>query len=436
MSALAELIADPASPPLIDQEGALAPEAPRDLASTGVDPVFLAELALKLTHTVPQCTTRWVCEEICLPLPMTEDLLQQLARDHLVEVQGIEGPFNHRYAITKKGHERAARVMGTSGYMGPAPVALDAYETMLDFFHGKFPEINFEEVKEALASLTLLPEDTLTAALAVMSQRSLFIYGPAGNGKTTVARLLHNVIQGELWIPYAIGVGQEVIRVFDPQLHEEAPGEFAQPWKVDRRWVRVRRPLVIAGGEMTLDSLEPSFVPSRGCYEAPMHIKANGGTFMIDDLGRQRIEPKHLLNRWIIPMEHGFDYFDLRTGQKIKMPFRQMLIVATNLELDQVTDPAFLRRMGYRLQLEAPTPMRYRQIFEKLASQWWTEVPQGLLDRLIKRYQEENRELRSCEPRDLLGRVQDICQLRKQPMTLDEEVLDLAWASYFGTKRK
>src|SRR5207244_4163116 len=148
----------------------------------------------------------------------------------------------------------------------------------------------------------------------------------------------------------------------------------------------------------------------------------------------QRVEPKVLLNRWIIPMEHGFDYFDLHTGQKIKLPFQQMLVVATNLDLDSVTDPAFLRRMGYRLHLETPTPQRYREIFEKHAARWWADVPAGLMDRLIERYRAEGRELRGCEPRDLLNRVQDICKLHRQPMELNDDILDMAWTSYFGTK--
>jgi predicted ATPase with chaperone activity len=292
-----------------------------------------------------------------------------------------------------------------------------------------------EAVKSALEEL-VLPEDTvLTAALAFMSQRSLFLFGPSGNGKTSLARLLHNVVSCDQWVPHAIGVGNEVIRLYDRQIHQASDYTPSTPWKADQRWVRVRRPFIVAGGEMTIDSLEKALSPSRGFYEAPLHIKSNGGTFVIDDLGRQRVDPESLLNRWIIPLEHNFDFFTLQTGAKIKVPFQQMLIVATNLDPEKVMDPAFLRRMGYRVHMARPSLQRYREIFEMYAQRWRAEIPPGLIDRLLERYRLEGRELRGCEPRDLIGRVQDICQLRRQPMELTEEFVDLAWASYFGTRQ-
>ena len=180
----------------------------------------------------------------------------------------------------------------------------------------------------------------------------------------------HNVVERDLWVPHSICIGGEVIRLFDTQVHQRASFSPPQPWKLDQRWVRIRRPFVVAGGEMTIESLEMAYSSSRGSYEAPLHIKSNGGTFMIDDLGRQRIEPSALLNRWIIPLEHGFDYFSLHSGHKIKVPFQQMLIVATNLDPERVMDPAFLRRMGYRVHLSTPGPERYQEIFHKYASRW------------------------------------------------------------------
>jgi predicted ATPase with chaperone activity len=250
-----------------------------------------------------------------------------------------------------------------------------------------------------------------------------------------MARALHNVCESELWIPYAIAVGTEVIRIFDPQIHQEVEFTAAQPWKVDQRWLRVHRPFVVAGGEMTIEALELGFGPVRGLYEAPLHIKSNGGTFVIDDLGRQRVEPIDLLNRWIIPLEHGFDYFTLQSGPKVRLPFQQMLIVATNLDPNKVMDPAVMRRMGYRIHLTTPSRERYRQIFHQYAERWSAEVPAGVVERLMDRYQKEERDLRGCEPGDLIGRVQDICRLRGKDMELNDEVLDLAWTSYFGTKR-
>jgi hypothetical protein len=422
-------------PALIDQNGVQAPEAPRDPNATGIDRGFLADLALKAAHALPQCTTRWLSNHLCMPQALVEELLQQMARDHLLEVLGLEGPFNHRYAVSGRGHERAQRLIDISSYAGPAPVSLETYAEMIHFQHSQFPDVTLEDVRDSLADLVLPPEDVMTAALAAMSQRSLFVFGPPGNGKTTLARLLHNVCESSLWIPYAIAVGTDVIRIFDPQIHQQVDFTPAQAWKVDQRWVRIRRPFLVAGGEMTIDSLELSYGPRRGFYEAPLHMKSNGGTFVIDDLGRQRVAPVDLLNRWIIPLENGFDFFTLQCGAKIRVPFQQMLIVATNLEPEKVMDPAFMRRMGYRIHLTTPTPERYQEIFHQYAARWQTSVPPGLVERLLERYRRENRELRGCEPRDLLGRVQDINRLLRQPMQLNDDVLDLAWASYFGAKQ-
>jgi hypothetical protein len=424
-----------AFPPMIQLGNVSAPAAPLDLDGTGVERTVLCDLALKTAHALPRCTTRWIAGQMHLSVPLVEELLEQMAKDHLLEVLGQEGPFNRRYTVSGRGHERVLRLLNISGYVGPTPVSLEAYSALIYLQHSQFPEVSLAEVQQALGDLVLPADDVMTSALAFMSQRSLFVFGPPGNGKTSLARLLHNVVERDLWIPHAICVGSEVIRLFDTQIHQRASFSPAQPWKVDQRWVRIRRPFIVAGGEMTIESLEMAYSPTRGYYEAPLHIKSNGGTFMIDDLGRQRVEPSALLNRWILPLEHGFDYFSLQSGHKIKVPFQQMLLVATNLDPERVMDPAFLRRMGYRVHLATPGPARYREIFEKYASRWHVEVPSGMVDRLLERYRDEGRELRGCEPRDLIGRVQDICQLRRQPLELNDEFLDLAWTSYFGTKR-
>jgi predicted ATPase with chaperone activity len=421
---------------MIEQDGVLVPQAPTDIASTGIDHEILLDLALKLAHTAGHSTTQWIAGQMRMPVSLVEEeLLQPMTSDRLLEVLGQEGPFNRRYAVSLRGRERALQLLNMCGYIGPAPVTVELYRAMLRLHQSQVAEPTFDAVRAALSDLVLPPEDVLTAALAVVSQRSLFLFGPAGNGKTSIARLLHDALVGELWIPHAISVGNDVIRLFDPYIHHESEFSPPQPWKIDQRWVRVRRPLVVAGGEMTIESLELSYSPHAGFYEAPLHMKANGGLFMIDDLGRQRVDSTALLNRWIIPMEHGYDFLALQSGIKIKVPFQQMLIVATNLDPDKVMDPAFLRRMGYRIHVVTPSPERYREIFDGYAARCKVEVPSGLVDRLLERYRKEGRELRGCEPRDLISRTRDICRLRRQPMELNDELLDLAWCSYFGTKR-
>lgn len=427
---------NPHLPRLIEQAGTICPEAPADVYATGVSPGILADLALKAAFTVPQCTTEWISGQTHLPLPLIENLMQRMKDDQLLEVLGQLGPFNHRYSITDRGRERARRLLEICGYIGPAPVSLDSYTAMIDWQLTQFQQIDLEMVREALAPLTLPEEDMYTAALAAMSNRSLFLSGPPGNGKTSIANLLHNAINGELWIPFCISVGSDIIRMYDPQTHILANTTVPQPWKVDQRWIRIERPLIIAGGEMTIESLDLAYSPSLKFYESPLHLKSNGGTFVIDDFGRQRVAPTELLNRWIIPLEHRIDYLTLHTGLKIQVPFRQMLIVATNLDPGRVMDPAFLRRMGYRIEIQSPTPERYREIFIRYAQEKCNLIPPPrLLDRLLERYQRENRPLRSCEPRDLILRMSDICKLHRQPMEINDEYLDIAWSGYFGVRR-
>jgi predicted ATPase with chaperone activity len=291
-------------------------------------------------------------------------------------------------------------------------------------------------VSAALSTL-VLPADCLElAGLAASSNRSLFIFGPPGNGKSTLSRLLHDVVIGDLWIPHCLAVDNNIIRVYDPQLHQQSPLAAEHSRGIDQRWVRVRRPLIVGGGEMTLANFDLIYSPSLRYYEAPLHMKANGGTFVIDDFGRQRVEPHELLNRWIIPLENRIDYLTFHTGQKVQIPFRIMLIVATNLDVRTVADPAFLRRMGYRLRLDSPTPELYSEIFRRYAARCDAEVPPELLSRLLRRYQAEDRPLQCCEPRDLIERARDICRFRGQPLEINDEVLYVAWSGYFGTERE
>ena len=420
-------------PPVVEKDGIAVPAAPADAELTGIAADDLLDLVLKTTATVPRCSTEWVAERVHLPLTIVDGLLQQLADDHLLEVLGAEPVVGYRYAITGLGREHAGRLFEICGYVGPAPISLEAYTEMLKWQLSSFPRADLEDVQRALAHLVVSAESLQTAALAAMSQRSLFLSGPPGNGKTSIATALHKCNLGELWIPYCIGIGSEVIRVFDDQIHQVCEPEFAEPWTVDSRWVRVKRPLVVAGGEMTIESLDLSYSPSMRYYEAPMHFKANGGTFVIDDFGRQRVDHMEMLNRWIIPMEHGIDQLTLKTGQKIAVPFRQFLVVATNLDPDKVMDPAFLRRMGYRANIEGPTETEYLKIFRDCAERCDLQVTDEFTTHLLERYRSADRVLRGSEPHELIERCRDLCELQHLPFELSTTVLDQAWNSFFGT---
>jgi hypothetical protein len=411
------------------------PAEPEHIHATGVDEVVLRDLALKLAYTVPQISTEWAAERMRLPVPLMETLLQNLTRDRHLEILGPSGPACYRYAITQRGLERAGRLMEVSAYVGPAPVSLESYTAFLEWQLERRPPISSARIAAALSDLVLEPRAVEVISLAVSSGRSLFLHGPPGNGKTSAGRLIHSAIEGDIWIPHCINIDCNIIQVFDPQCHTLADPPAANAGAIDRRWVRIRPPLVVAGGEMTIEQLDLIYSPTLRFYQAPLHLKANGGLYLIDDFGRQRVEPHVLLNRWILPLEHRVDHLTLRTGQQILVPFRQMLIVATNLDPEIVMDNSFLRRMGYRLRLASPSPERWTRIFEHCAAERGAAANPGLIAWVLGRYQAEKRDLQCCEPRDLIDRARDICRLRGRPLELNEETLGLAWDSYFGTAR-
>jgi len=421
-------------PKLTTHGGVAAPVAPVTPEQTGIDTPVLYDLVLKLAASVPRLTTEWAAERLCLPHSVTEHIFSQLRDDQHLEILGQSGPLTHRYHATDRGRDQAQRLLEISGYIGPAPVSLDAYGAMLQWQIAQQVPPSPDDVAKALSPLVLSPGACDVAALAAASGRSLFLFGPPGNGKTSLATLMGKVLAGELWIPYCVNVESNIIRIYDPQCHQLAPKLQGPAGRIDRRWLRVKRPVIVAGGEMTMAELDLTYSASQRFYEAPPHVKANGGLFLLDDFGRQRIDPTELLNRWIIPLEQQIDYLTLATGQKIRIPFQLLLILATNLS--KSADPAFLRRIGYRIHMDKPDEERYAEIFRRYAESIGVPVQNPLVASLLERYKKENRELRSCEPRDLLERCRDICGLRKQRLVISQELLDEAWRAYFGDPNK
>jgi hypothetical protein len=425
---------DPYAPALHRLGGDLvAPKPPQDIAATGLDEDTLTGLVLKLAYTAPRFDTGMVSKRLHLSAALTNILLEKLCMGGQLEQLWQTTQTSSHYKITEHGLEQAARLMEICGYVGPTPVRLETYAAMLRWQFGHSPPVLKENVSDALAEMVLSPEAAELAGLAVSSGRSLFVYGPPGNGKSSLGRSLHAALQGDYWIPYSITVGDTVIRLYDEQCHQRVKIASERTNAIDQRWVRIRRPMVVVGGELTLDLLDLVFIPSNRYYEAPPHLKSNGGVFLIDDFGRERVSPEQLLNRLITPMEHQIDYFTLRTGQKIQLPLRHVLIIATNLSPETVTDPAFLRRMGYRVYLGAPTPEGYARIFQSYAQRQGVAIAPGLIDHLLERYRVEKRELRACEPRDLIERSRDVCRFQRRSLELTPEVLDLAWVGYFGS---
>ncbi len=423
---------DPHLPAMHRVGDLLAPKAPQKMAAAGLEEGVLTDLAVRLAFTVARFTADWVAKQLRLPLSLVGELLEHLSREGLVEQPMRTSQVKAYYRITERGREHALRSLEVCRYIGPAPVHLHTYAAMLRWQFANTPRVRPEDVAAALAGLVLAPEAEQLAGLAISSGRSLFVYGPPGNGKSTVGRQIHAALAGDYWIPYCISVGNSVIRLFDEQTHQRVEVAGERPGTVDQRWVRIHRPLVVVGGELTLDLLDLVYSPTLRYYEAPPHLKANGGVFLVDDFGRERVSPEQLLNRFITPMEYQADYLTLLTGQKIQVPLRHVLVIATNLDPARVTDPAFLRRMGYRLYLGAPTPEQYARIFQNYARRQGASIAPDAIDRLLARYREQERELRSCEPRDLIERARDICHFQDKPLELTPEVLDLAWTGYFG----
>jgi hypothetical protein len=423
---------DPHLPPLCRVSGVVAPRAPQKIDAADLGEGELTGLVVRFAYTLPRFSTDQLVKQLHLSAALADDILAKLCYEGQIEQLWQTSQTSSHYRITDQGRQQAERLNALCMYIGPAPVSLEAYGAMLRYQFANSPQVTPEHFAAALSNM-VFPEKTVElAGLGASSGRSLFIYGPPGNGKSSLGRLIRDALPGDYWIPYAISVGETIIRMFDPQMHQRADFNPERADAIDQRWVRVKRPLVIVGGELTVEMLDLIYIPSVRFYEAPPHLKANGGVFLVDDFGRERVSPEQLLNRFITPMEHQIDYCSLRTGQKIQVPLRHVLISATNLSLENVTDPAFLRRMGYRLYLGPPTEEEYTKIFRQYAQRLGAQVSQEIIDMVLARYREQKRELRACEPRDIIERSRDICRFRGRPLELTQKVLDLAWAGYFG----
>jgi len=403
---------------------------PLTAENTQLDFGFLADLALKTVYADANCTTERAAEKLKLSTPVAEELLQHLYREKFVEIRGLIGYGNNRYGLLDRGWQHAQQLLDISGYIGPAPVSLQDYTAMVIRQSAARDPVQPESVRGAMSGL-VLPESTVqTLGLVAHSRRSLFMTGPSGNGKTTIATALHSAQHGEIWIPYAIEVDGQVIKVFD--LHNHQPVSIKDIGRYDERWIRIKRPIVIVGGEMTIETMDLIYSSTVRFYEAPFQMKSNGGTLLIDDFGRQRVDPHDLLNRWIVPLEGRVDYLTLHTGKKIEVPFEQLLIFATNLDPSDLVDDAFLRRMGYRLYVNPPDRDMYAAIFQQFVKASGFDFAPTNLDYVFRLYDADKRPLRGCEPRDLIQRCADLCKYENRPMVLSNELLHLAWKNYFG----
>lgn len=410
----------------------LGPPALDELEDTGVADQFLCDLALKHVAALPDPSTASVADRLKLPKALTEELLYHLYREKLIEMRLQSAVGATRYAMLDHGWERLSRLQSQNGYVGPAPVSLNDYAHLMRLQAVPSRPASMETVRAAFRDL-VLPDSLLqTLGCVINSRSSLFMTGLPGTGKTAVSERMNAALFGNIWIPYAIEIDGQIIRIFDAHCHQPVP-EKDTALEHDRRWIEIERPLIIVGGELTLENADLAWSNAAKFYEAPFQVKSNGGTLVIDDFGRQRMPPQDLLNRWILPLERRVDFLTLHNGKKIEIPFEQLVVFSTNLNENDLVDEAFLRRMGYRARVEPPSAGAFIEIFKRTATGRGIQVDQPCLDHILAKYAAEKRIMKGCEPRDLLNKVNDICIFEGRTPHLTTQLLDLAWGNYFGT---
>jgi hypothetical protein len=415
------------------------PPEPSTIEDTGLGYEALKQLLTKALFA-GEVSGLTLAEKLCLPYALLESLFEHLRVEKLIEVRGAagSGTAGFRYALTDLGRERAATYFDANGYVGPAPVPLHQYRAAMQKLKDERGFLTRERIAHGFTHLVVSPETLDQLGPAVNSGKSIFLYGPPGNGKTVVAEGIGRALGGDMYVPFALDVDGQIITIFDPVNHVRLDDETPQGSVViraaarDRRWVRIRRPVVTVGGELTLEMLDLSFNAIAKFYEAPLQLKANGGVFVVDDFGRQRIRPRDLLNRWIVPLESRVDYLTLHTGKKFEMPFDVLIVFATNLNPESLADEAFLRRIPYKIYAKNPTTDEFTKIFALNCKRQNVAFDPVVIEYLQRRYYEpRGLDMRACHPRDLVAQVVDMCRYQNKPPQITRELLDHACRNYF-----
>jgi predicted ATPase with chaperone activity len=426
--------------PLLDWQ----PPVIRTIEDTGLNVSFIQDLVLKLMYLRGQLIGRDIADSTHLPFTgVISPVLDFLKREQMCEVKGSGGlgAATYEYVITNKGSARARELMERTAYVGPAPVSWDEYVAAIEMQRTEKLTVNPSIMSKSLSHLVLEESVFDKIGPAVNSGKSMFLYGPPGNGKTTIAEAIGQmVLKNDMYIPYAVEVDGQIIKVFDeinheavqnPELSGGSTGSLSGK-RIDERWVRIKRPVIMVGGELTLDGLDLKYDPTNKYYEAPFQMKANGGMFLIDDFGRQQVRPRDLLNRWIVPMEKNIDFLALHTGRKVEVPFAVLIVFSTNLPPRDLVDEAFLRRIRHKIEVTSPTFEGYREIFKKVCKARNVPYDENAVKYLLQEYYvKQKHKLRANHPRDLIDQIKDIADYLGTEPKLTKELIDRATDAYF-----